>query len=930
MSSPSSPPSTFELATKLTNEKNIVVIPIRNDEQKKPALPSWKEDRRENRQLATAEELKSWFMNQDLRLGICLLEGDGNVCIDTDGVETQRIFRNITIPKFAPQLQQSLENDSWRVRTPSGGQHMVLTITDTEQIKQLKNREYGALPGKHELLELMCYPKYIVQSGLGYEQIQYNDSKLPPTGLCLDKAQFEILKSALEKHEVLANTLTDIVNALKDQKLKENGFRHHMCLYLAGYLHKYGCPEWLITEIVKQIGRCYEFSREETEAVRQTCEKDPDSDDVSGYDKLIETLKASYIGPNGRDDAAPQTVSKIDSIIYTAADRLGFEWKRGNVNNDYNNKFGDNILSQEIKQELEGHIYNIISLNPTTLVIANKTDNKIYSAIVKTKETEHKEPGGKDTYVIKTPVLVYRNTIIDAIPHKIQIHENPLDKTAPRTYKITWQTNSNSDKHRYFTTGPNNINTTIEELANRNMIIKKNFAPDALNAIIRAYEINNDSTNFELDESLETSGYYYIDGKFVTNNITQNLDGDIPNLQEQITDCIDFIEALATKWVDKRIFPTLIKWAVLAPFAYILKKDTRGLNNWLELIHSYSKSGGGKTTGGLIALAVWRKHTEKDKPIHQLNLGKIDTPARLGHAVSQTTYPVLVDEVGDLGDKKHIGLVELIKTAVKSTVIRGSYVSRGHYVDTPALSSLIFTSNPAPPRDDGYRRTSIIIHYSRQEQHTKEQALEFDKWITANLDKLGILGDFAARYITKYKPDILFSGRENEDIEKEIITEFYKLVKKEKPGWLDLKVESNKAAVEDETEQPRFELRGFFIEAITNTYSKHYPRLTPISIQKEQEERSVNLTTMLDFCLNKNLVPYLHRHNVNWQIMITADVLSELKRAGSEIEGLTHLTDLAQLLGFEYKQKKIHGKSVYAAVGDEGVFLNFLDSGFDN
>jgi hypothetical protein len=344
-------------------------------------------------------------------------------------------------------------------------------------------------------------------------------------------------------------------------------------------------------------------------------------------------------------------------------------------------------------------------------------------------------------------------------------------------------------------------------------------ASDALNAIIRAYEINNDSTNFELDESLETSGYYFIDGnKFVANNITQNLDGDIPDLEKQIADCIDFIEALATKWVDKRIFPTLIKWAILAPFAYILKKDTRGLNNWLELIHSYSKSGGGKTTGGLIILAVWRKHIEKDKPIHQLNLGKIDTPARLGHAVSQTTYPVLVDEVGDLGDKKHVGIVELIKTAVKSTVIRGSYVSRGHYADTPALSSLIFTSNPAPPRDDGYRRTSIIIHYSRQEKHTEEQAREFDKWITNNLDKLGILGDFAARYIIKYKPDILFSGRENEDIQKEIITEFYKLVKKEKPEWLDLKVESNKASVEDETEQPRYELRGFFIEAITNAY----------------------------------------------------------------------------------------------------------------
>jgi hypothetical protein len=83
--------------------------------------------------------------------------------------------------------------------------------------------------------------------------------------------------------------------------------------------------------IIIQIGKYYNFNRNELETVEQTCSKDPNTDEVSGYDKLIETLTASYIGPNGRETAAPQTVSKIDSIIYTAADRLGFEWKRGSA-----------------------------------------------------------------------------------------------------------------------------------------------------------------------------------------------------------------------------------------------------------------------------------------------------------------------------------------------------------------------------------------------------------------------------------------------------------------------------------------------------------------------------------------------------------------------------------------------------------------------
>jgi hypothetical protein len=141
---------------------------------------------------------------------------------------------------------------------------------------------------------------------------------------------------------------------------------------------------------------------------------------------------------------------------------------------------------------------------------------------------------------------------------------------------------------------------------------------------------------------------------------------------------------------------------------------------------------------------------------------------------------------------------------------------------------------------------------------------------------------------------------------------------------------TNKASVEDETEQPRYELRGFFIEAITNAYSRHYRALTSLTDQEDQKYRDINFKNMLDFCLDKNLLPYLHRHRLNWQIMITADILSQIKRVGKEIEGLTHLTDLAQLLGFEYKQKKIAGTKLWAAIGDEGPFFNFLESDFND
>jgi hypothetical protein len=227
--------SLFELATKLTNEHNIVVIPIHNDIQKRPALPSWT-DRRDNYQLATEEELTSWFVNQGLRLAICL--GDKDVCIDTDGVETTRIFWNITVPKYiqSPDLIQKLKNDTWCVNTLSGG-HIIFQLAIEGSTDAIKKHNYGSLPLEHEILELITRPKYIVQAGQGYNPI--TGFKLTTFG----KEEFGLVKTGLEKHEVIVNTITDIVTALKDQQLKENGFRHNTCLYLAGYLHKYGAPK---------------------------------------------------------------------------------------------------------------------------------------------------------------------------------------------------------------------------------------------------------------------------------------------------------------------------------------------------------------------------------------------------------------------------------------------------------------------------------------------------------------------------------------------------------------------------------------------------------------------------------------------------------------------------------------------------------------
>jgi hypothetical protein len=479
-------------------------------------------------------------------------------------------------------------------------------------------------------------------------------------------------------------------------------------------LHNYGCPRWLISEIVRQIGNHYNFNKDELAVVDDTCGKDPNSDDVSGYDKLIETLTASYIGPNGRETAAPQTVSKIDSIIYTAADRLGFEWKREHAgfNDDVSTNSDDShLLTGEIKQDLKDHIYIVTSINPVSLIIANTRDRKVHNAVIKIVKNEDAADGS----ITISNVLVYRHRVIDAIPDKVIIHENKLDKTAPRTYEITWQTSN----YKYLKTGPGAISSIRDELSNRNMVLRKNLADDALSSIIRAFEttLADKPDKFEINDKLLTSGYYHIDGRFEYSDITQRIEQRPP--VEQVRECIEVFDKLYKSWHDRRIFPTIIKWAATAPFSYIRKTATTGFDNWQEILHNHTKSGGGKTTAARIALAVWRKHQKKDKAMHEIPFGEVDTPARLGRAVSQTTYPIILDDAGDLTVREKADIVEILKSSAKTDVARGYYLNKTQYVRTLALSSIIVTSNPAAPRIDEYQRASICVNFDENEQHSE-------------------------------------------------------------------------------------------------------------------------------------------------------------------------------------------------------------------
>ncbi len=645
--------------------------------------------------------------------------------------------------------------------------------------------------------------------------------------------------------------------------------------------------------------------------------------------------KALPSGSSARKDDVVNTISEIEYTLkkvglFTIPWREHQQAQREFLNENFDAMDDDNSenvqskelvgINDDILLQLTSHVYSVVSINPPVLYIADSREKYIIKAVIRFDREDTQESknvkGQSQKIITRQQKLNYKDKIILAIPRRIVINNNLLTET--RTYTITFV--SKIDK-KPFTIGPGSIDYIIGELDSKNKVLKKLDAGEALRAILNRYE---EKGLAEVNESVTQPGYYYINKKFIANEITQIIDKG-PD-REQVLACANLLDELSTKWQNKDIFPTVIKWFTLAPFDYIFKS----VNKWLTNFHDHGWSSSGKTTEGKIGLAIWRLHTNALRKDYQLGFGNIDNSARLGSVISRSTYPKVINEVGGLKEKINRPLLEIIKQQIESPFVRGKYLD-GKYQNIPALCKLFMTSNPRPPDDSGYRSKTTIIHHSKDEVHERGQkeAIEFEKWLEPKLDLLGVLGDFIVQYVI-FKPEkpeqsVLFSTNASyDDMAKEIIAEFYKLAGKGKPEWLDRTYEQ-RSIFEENTERAYFEIRAFLMNQISEAYNRYIRTM----YRDHDPGIVIDLLTRMNFCLKNKLIPYLHEHirkDGVEEIRITHGMLTELRRKVDHLEGVTTMKDLAkELPGFQYINGKIGPKSGWILAGKSADFIAFLE-----
>ena len=678
----------------------------------------------------------------------------------------------------------------------------------------------------------------------------------------------EILKTEEPKSTKGENVTEDGLTVLDDAKLIEikeqlkdayrPGYRQFLILYLAGWLAQAKVHPLSAIKLAKML---YESSKDEDPlktrlaGVIYTYKKA--GIDVDKYAKEIEELTG--VKPYGIEkEINPGGIKGFNGVQEILEQTLGEERALAIMS-----KIQD--VLQRASPHKEDSIFELLDNEKQLYAVANPRKQIIARA---------RRDNGR---------MVYKETVVNGYPKTVEVYVNPIGGITK--FHVIWEVPT---RPKPIDIGPTTVEDIVDRLRAEGLVRHRNLAYDVVSTVLDGY-IKKGKAIFKTE--IESPGFYEIEGKITPVRVEIKKPG-----MEELKKALELLNELAEKWFShvKDKFSMIIKWGIISPFSYIYKQ--RGA--WIRWLYLYGASGTGKTTLGEVVLSLWGLGSNNIK-----SGANIDSPARLGYVLSQNTYPVVINEPGNAINRDDI--IEMVKSAVESTVVRGKYV-HGSYTEIPSLAPLIFASNKVLPRDDALMRRLLVLQFTYGERIPPEKAKEFETTIKPRLKELRAIGDYVA-YLVINNKDIL-----TEDWEKTAISlleSVYKEVGLETPGWLYEKYESEENIYDDIKERIRESLLNAFIEKYTTRVAK---------LTNEDD-----LEVIVQRVLTSYLIPWAYlvlRDGYN-EVRFTAGLIDELKPRVGDIS----LKSLAELLGWEYKVTKVNGRSVKTVVVKLRDLINFLE-----
>jgi hypothetical protein len=440
----------------------------------------------------------------------------------------------------------------------------------------------------------------------------------------------------------------------------------------------------------------------------------------------------------------------------------------------------------------------------------------------------------------------------------------------------------------------------------------------AINAQLKGFE--RDGLLKENDD-MDLTGFFPDSGQdskgiICSNADTDKFDFNSDHDRQRLKEALQYIDELAEKGYQEHnrlnVLSHILLFGVIGPFAFAFKVVKAPI---LEAVDLYGNSNATKTASGRIGLAV--NGHEKDDD-YLISGTQADTIPRMGDAISNSTFPKVVDEliIPDVSlspsrrQKQEEEYVNSLKTLIDKPIYRKVLDAARNKIPVPALSPLIITSNPSPPLRDGALMKRLAARYfSEEEVHQRDspEAIAFDA-VLARLDKLNVLGEFRNKYVMSSQDNQqMILDRQLRPFEKarKIIEAAYQLVDMQVPSWLmteQIQITGLQESIIDNREAVLVAFQTMIIDKfriLKGTQELIAGYETPT---KRFEHLAIN-----------ELIPFADVLKTNGgkqtdHILINTGIVGELYKYGVSKEQLPTLKALADYMKAEYRQS--NGRNV--------------------
>ena len=305
---------------------------------------------------------------------------------------------------------------------------------------------------------------------------------------------------------------------------------------------------------------------------------------------------------------------------------------------------------------------------------------------------------------------------------------------------------------------------------------------------------------------------------------------------------------------------------------------------------------GGKSAMSDIILEIHGNKNGKstEQSVYDLSAGSANTDAKLGNAVSKTTYPVVLSEYGTIEkygrDEK---IVETFKNVIDRTICR--HGRKDGIFDYPfaSLSPLVLNGNSLISKKPEVVKRFHWSKYSQADRHEKNdpKTVEYNQLMESRRHDLKILGDWTINYVWNNQQELLLSKKYNAyQLMEILINKFYEFAEVEKPEWLNRWIDENALEELDIDELS-------IVRSILRTHIHETLRINSHLLNISNEGIVIPFETRVEQCLKHNLFSFIRAADGKYLIDSSILILFE-----NRLPDMT-LKRLGEMLGLNYSRK---------------------------